>query len=144
MVEFAKKYPGVAGKYLGTNAMHKGFLLGLPGYEAYDIMANREGIHPNKGMASNLGATAASGLGWLSSMPLGWVGAPLAVDALSRLGGFAGSKIDKAMGNKALKPRQAPPALSQQQLAHVPHHVAKQVPATMSQLGPAAMSAPIR
>jgi len=140
MLGFMKKYPGVASKYVGANVLHKGFLLGLPTYEAYDILANREGVRPDQGVGANMGGTLASGLGWMGAMPLGWVGAPLAVDALSRAGRYAGGKIDKWMGNKPLKPRQAPRAFSQQQIAHYGHGAVKQAPQTIAQFGSSAMS----
>lgn len=141
MLEFAKKYPGVASKYVGANALHKGFLLGLPAYEAYDILANKEGVDPTKGVGANMGATIGSGLGWLGAMPLGWVGAPLAADALSRAGKHIGGKVDQWMGNKPLQQRKAPQALSQQQLAQqMTHGVVKQAPHAFSQIGSAAMS----
>ena len=114
--EFAKQHPGVAAKYYGMNALQKGFMIGLPGYEAYDTIAHKTGPHPTGGMGENLGHTIGSALGWGAMMPLGWVGAPLAVDAVSAGSRMVGRGVDKLMGNKALGGPSVPPVTKAHQL----------------------------
>jgi len=123
MREFMKKNPAYANMYLkaragklARNIPHKGFLVGIPAYEAYDVMANREGPSPELGTMANLGRILGSGLGFTATLPLGLVGSSLAAGQIANLGQFAGKKLDSALGNKALNPQAAAAARNPQAL----------------------------
>lgn len=116
-LQFMKRHPGLAANWYGRNALHKGFLLGFPGLEVYNTLANNQGNDPDQGTAANLAGTAAATLGWASMTPLGWVGAPLAVDALTSVAKKAGGYFDRKIGTKPLAPQQPQPNDQPQQLA---------------------------
>jgi len=135
-MDFIRQHPGVAAKYYGMNALQKGFMVGLPGYEAYDTIANRTGPHPTGGMGENLGHTVGSTLGWASMMPLGWVGGPLAVDGISAAARGIGKGVDKLFGNKPLGGPGVPPVTKTHQ---VPNYGLRQ--AQQAALNPAGVPA---
>lgn len=105
MMEFMKKHPGTAAKYYGSNALQKGFFFGFPGYEAYNIVANRRGPNPGEGMGSNLGTTIGSGLGWSALSPLGILGSTAAVGGVAAMSRGAGKMVDRTMKNRPLQAR---------------------------------------
>ena len=110
MKQFMEKYPHMKGQYLkgmagraGRMGLHQGLLVGLPAYEGYDILANREGMRPDLGPAANIGRTAAAGLGMLGTLPLGWVGAIGAGEMAAKAGQSVGKGIDNMFGWGPLK-----------------------------------------
>jgi hypothetical protein len=104
-MEFMKKHPGLAAEWYGRNALHKGFFVGLPAYEAYNIGIKKEPIHEGEGMGSNMASSVGAGLGMAAGAPLGLFGAPLLSMATQAGGRAMGKQVDQSMGNR---PMQAP------------------------------------